>query len=204
GIGIGSFEQGGFIIDGGRSEDGDPDRVPPTIVQQALPPRWRVLLLFDRERIGISGGAEVRAFQKLEPFTEAQAGQLCRLVLMQLLPALAEADFPRFGSAISRIQQVMGDYFSPMQGGRFTSPRVAAILEALAQQGRVGLGQSSWGPTGFVLCPDPQDAHQLQAQLQQQWQHHPALTFVVATPRSQGAGLAVCAGDRDRLKKTAG
>ncbi|MCB1639871.1 MAG: GHMP kinase, partial [Thiothrix sp.] len=182
GIGIGSFEQGGFIIDGGRSEDADPDQVPPTIVRQALPSPWRVLLLFDRGRIGISGGAEVRAFQTLSAFTEAQAGQLCRLALMQVLPALAEADFQRFGRAISQIQQVMGDYFSPMQGGRFTSPQVAGILETLAQQGRVGLGQSSWGPTGFVLCPDPQDAHQLQAQLQQQWQHHPALTFVVATP----------------------
>jgi predicted sugar kinase len=78
---------------------------------------------------------------------------------MRALPALAEADLQNFGQAITEIQRRVGDHFAPAQGGRFTSPRVAAMLHHFDELGATCLGQTSWGPTGFVVT-DGEDAAQ--------------------------------------------
>jgi predicted sugar kinase len=89
------------------------------------------------------------------------SGAICRLVLMQALPGLAERDFEKFGAAITAIQGLVGDYFAPTQGGRFTSPDVGAVLRLLAEAGATGIGQSSWGPTGFAFAADDREARWL-------------------------------------------
>ena len=73
---------------------------------------------------------------------------------MKALPALANCDIAAFGSAIKELQARLGDYFAPIQGGsRFSSPDVAAVLDLLESEGALGIGQSSWGPTGFAFVP---------------------------------------------------
>jgi beta-RFAP synthase len=151
GIGIGTFEQGGLLVDGGRGGD---TLVPPLLVRLPFPEDWRLLLIFDRDRAGISGDHERSAFAELPEFPAGRAARLCRLVLMQLLPALTERDLHGFGSALGELQRTVGEHFASAQGGRYSSPAVAAALDWLQQQGVVGTGQSSWGPTGFALCAD--------------------------------------------------
>jgi len=199
GIGIGAFEQGGFIIDGGHSATST--AAPPIVSRLDFPAEWRVVLIFDRQRQGFSGGTERRAFAELPTFPAQQAADLCRLVLMRALPALAEADFTAFGSAISTLQQVIGDYFAPVQGGRFTSPAVAKLLAELAQQGRLGLGQSSWGPTGFALCDSATDAERLQAELEAWRPADSPLHFAIGTPRNESVPIDSCT---DTLQRTVG
>ena len=151
GIGIGAFEQGGFLVDGGRGPD---DAPPPILARLPFPRDWRIVLLFDPARQGLHGHAEVDAFQALPRFPEAAAARLCHLTLMQALPALAEARLEPFGHAITELQSTVGDHFAPAQGGRFSSPVVAGALELLARSGAVCRGQSSWGPTGFAVAPN--------------------------------------------------
>jgi len=148
GIGIGAFESGGFVVDGGRGANGSP---PPIVSRIAFPPQWRVLLLFDTARSGLSGDAETAAFKTAREFPESESARLCRLVMLRALPALAESDLEEFGAAIGELQRTVGDYFAPSQGGRFTSPDVAAALHWLETHGVTGIGQSSWGPTGFAV-----------------------------------------------------
>jgi predicted sugar kinase len=77
---------------------------------------------------------------------------------------VAEQDLASFGSAIAELQARLGDYFAPTQGGqRFSSPDVAAVLRHLETQGACGIGQSSWGPTGFAFVASEQQADQLVA-----------------------------------------
>ena len=81
---------------------------------------------------------------------------------MQVLPALAEGDLDTFGAAITELQASLGDHYAPVQGGsRFTSPDVAAVLDHLGRAGAVGIGQSSWGPTGFAFAASPDEAERL-------------------------------------------
>lgn len=162
GIGIGLFASGGLVVDGGPGPDGAP---PPILARMAVPEAWRVLVLLDRAREGLSGPQEKAAFAALPPMADAAAGLVCRLVLMQALPALAESDLPGFGGAVTRIQRIVGDHFAAAQGGRFTSPRVAAALETLEACGATGLGQSSWGPTGFAFVASAAEADRLSREL---------------------------------------
>jgi beta-ribofuranosylaminobenzene 5'-phosphate synthase len=81
---------------------------------------------------------------------------------MKLLPALVERDLPSFGAAVKEMQQLLGDHFAPLQGGsRFTSPHVGACLDALDRAGAHGIGQSSWGPTGFAFAASAGEADRL-------------------------------------------
>jgi beta-RFAP synthase len=148
GIGIGLFRHGGLVVDGGR---GWAETAPPLLARLAVPADWRLLLIMDRAQEGLSGRREVEAFARLPQLPESEAAAICRLVLMQALPSVAEDDLEGFGAAITRIQEILGDHFAPAQGGRFTSRRVAQVIAAAGALGAVGLGQSSWGPTGFAF-----------------------------------------------------
>lgn len=148
GIGIGLFEAGGLVVDGGVGAENAP---PPLLARLAVPADWRVLLVLDQACQGLAGEPEVAAFRGLSPMPEEISAKLCRLALMQALPAVAEDNLEDFGAAVSEIQALNGDHFAPVQGGRFASPRIAAALAAMAEMGAAGIGQSSWGPTGFAF-----------------------------------------------------
>ena len=163
GLGVGFFHEGGLALDGGRGQAAVPA---PVIARLPFPDEWRVLLLFDAARQGMHGSAELAAFRDLATFPAELAAHLCRLAVMQALPAVAEADISAFGRAISEIQAHVGDHFASVQGGRYASPQVAAALDLLASHGVEGYGQSSWGPTGFAFAASQGDALRLQRALE--------------------------------------
>jgi beta-RFAP synthase len=183
GIGIGAFESGGFLVDGGR---GSGDMPPPVIMQENFPDDWPVLLIFDRRGPGIHGKREVEAFAALPEFPGTRAAELCRLVLMQALPALSERDHDGFGRAIGHVQRVVGDHFAPAQSGRFASPEVARVLAWLASQEIQGIGQSSWGPTGFAILESEAAAARLLHSATKQFSDRPMLHFELTRARNCG------------------
>ncbi|WP_238258099.1 beta-ribofuranosylaminobenzene 5'-phosphate synthase family protein [Methylobacterium gnaphalii] len=183
GVGLAAFTEGGLIVDGGRDGTGAP---PPVIARLPWPEPWRVVLILDEGVTGVHGDHETEAFRDLPPFEEARAAEICRITLMQVLPAAATADIDTFGRGITAIQDRIGDYFAPHQGGRYASAAVAEVLQAVAAQGISGYGQSSWGPTGFALMPSEQDAQALVASLKQPGR----LRFVIAKGRNSGASVS--------------
>ncbi|MGJ0508981.1 MAG: beta-ribofuranosylaminobenzene 5'-phosphate synthase family protein [Methylocystis sp.] len=163
GLGAGLFVTGGLVVDGGR---GPLTQTPPVVARAEFPEAWRVLLISDPAAVGLHGEDERDAFVALPPSSAQESGELCRLVLMQALPALAEQALAPFGAAVARIQEVVGDYFAPRQGGRrFTSARVEAAVAKLTREGATGGGQTSWGPTGFVFVESEAAARALIARV---------------------------------------
>jgi beta-ribofuranosylaminobenzene 5'-phosphate synthase len=159
GIGIGLFHCGGLVVDGGH---GKQTRVAPIVSHMPFPEHWRILVILDLKRSGVYGHDEASAFATLAPMPEIDAAQICRLVLMRALPALAEQDILGFGSAIKELQVRLGDHFARAQGGGgFTSDAVASVLAALDTAGAYGIGQSSWGPTGFAFASSVEKAERL-------------------------------------------
>lgn len=100
GIGLAAFSNGGFLVDGGR---GARDVAPPLTLRADFPEDWRVLLILDPLRAGVSGDDELRAFKVLPTFPESSAAAICRLVLMKLVPGLKELDIEAFGGALTEI-----------------------------------------------------------------------------------------------------
>ncbi|MCJ2085727.1 GHMP kinase [Methylobacterium sp. E-005] len=182
GVGLCAFTEGGLIVDGGRGPDGGP---PPVIARLPYPEDWRIVLIVDPERAGVHGVPEVEAFRDLPRFPEAQAAEICRITLMQVLPSITLAEPQGFGAGITRIQALIGDHFAPHQGGRYASAAVAEVLANVAARGVPGYGQSSWGPTGFVLMPSEADARTLVADLDRGG----PLRFIIARGRNHGASV---------------
>lgn len=183
GVGLRAFTEGGLIVDGGRGADSSP---PPVIARLPFPEAWRLVLILDTSMAGVHGTREVAAFRELPRFPEAQAAEICRIVLMQVLPACVTEDADAFGAGITRMQDLVGDHFAPHQGGRYASAAVAGVLDEAARRGVAGYGQSSWGPTGFILARSADEARGLVDALDQGG----SLTFLIARGRNTGATIA--------------
>jgi len=195
GIGIGVFRDGGFVVDGGR---GAHTRIPPVVSRLAFPEPWRVLLIFDQTRQGLSGADETVAFGQLPSMPAAVAGELARRVLVQLLPGVAEADYAAVGEALGFVQRRVGDHFARLQGGRYTSPEVAEVIAWLASEGIAGVGQSSWGPTGFALLAGQDEAGAVLAAARARFAGRDNLRFRVCGARNEGARVSASALGADR------
>lgn len=152
GIGVGAFEQGGFLIDGGK-----PDRlsreghfkVPPLLARLEFPEEWSIILALPDKEEKMFGSKEESAFCSLPLMSEQVSGSICRLLLMKLLPSLIEKDLQAFGEALTAIQSYLGDYFTPVQGGRYASVLGSKLADFMLSHSAAGVGQSSWGPTVY-------------------------------------------------------
>jgi beta-ribofuranosylaminobenzene 5'-phosphate synthase len=186
GVGIGLFDRGGLVVDGGH---GPMTSIAPIVSRIPFPDHWRVLVVLDPARHGLHGAGEGRAFAALPPMSEQAAAQLCRLTLIKALPALGECDLENFGAAIRDVQRILGDYFAAVQGGnRFTSPRVGKCIERLERAGAHGVGQSSWGPTGFAFAGSLDEAHRL-VHLARQDPASEGLDILVSSGLNRGAAI---------------
>ncbi len=166
GVGVALFERGGLAVDAGR---GPNTETPPVVAWVRFPKDWRVLLILDPRIEGAHGEEERRAFALLPRFPTNAASEICRYTLMQILPGAAEADIEAFGNGVARIQEILGDHFAPVQGdARFISVPVGQVAARLKALGAHGIGQSSWGPTGFAFASDADHAQFLAQRAQRE------------------------------------
>jgi beta-RFAP synthase len=154
GIGLHGFFSGGFLVDGGRSAD---HGIPPLLARHTFPPDWSILVVLPAPVQGLHGSEEARAFAQLTSIPERLTNRLCRLVLLGLLPAIVEHDLETFGAALTELQDHVGRWFAPVQGGIYARPELEAIVNDLKAQGLHGVGQSSWGPTLYAFSQHTSD-----------------------------------------------
>ena len=148
-IGTWLFEGGGFIVEGGIRQDSD--RIAPLLARLPIPDSWRCVVAVPSNAEGMSGESEIQAFRKLPPPSLHEVEHVAHLLIMSLLPALAEGDLDAFGRAITTIQHINGDWFAPAQGGTFASRAGTELISMLTEWGAAGVGQSSWGPAVYGI-----------------------------------------------------
>ncbi len=148
-IGTWAFAEGGFLLEGGRRNGGDAPA--PLLLRREIPARWRCVLAIPNVPRGLSGSAEEQAFRDLPPPSAEMTARAAHVVLMQVLPALAESDLTFFGRGITEVQRLMGEMFRPVQGQRFAHPLCGEVVDRMLAGGAAGAGQSSWGPAVFGL-----------------------------------------------------
>lgn len=190
GVGIGGFDHGGLLVDGGPGADGFPA---PLLSQLALPAAWRVVVVLDSQRQGLSGSDEQQALATLAPMPQATAADICHQMLMRVLPGAACADFAAFAAGVSHIQRQLGAHFAPAQGGEpYTSAAVGRLLRWMADtcHGGVAIGQSSWGPTGFAVLPTLAQAESLVDEARAAGLMAPTLSVHIVSARNHGATVA--------------
>jgi beta-ribofuranosylaminobenzene 5'-phosphate synthase len=156
-VGMWTFALGGLVVEGGVRRG--VEHPAPLLAHYRVPEAWRAVLVVPRAEPGLSGVAEEEAFRRLMPSAERSAA-IAQLVLTSLLPGLVERDVGEFGDALTRIQQLVGDAFAAVQGGRF-HPRAGALVEALLRNGAAGAGQTSWGPAVYGIAGSEAAAREL-------------------------------------------
>lgn len=157
-IGIHAFARGGFLVDGGKSPDSS---VAPLVAHAAFPAEWPIVLLRAPGPTGLAGELERTAFESRIAISPFVTERLARLVLLEILPALVEGNYPGFAEALGLYNRLVGQSFASVQGGQFGSPRMREIVDRLREWGLPASGQSSWGPTLFAIAPDSDRAHWL-------------------------------------------
>jgi beta-ribofuranosylaminobenzene 5'-phosphate synthase len=148
-IGTWTFADGGLVVEGGRHRERD--ECGPLLVRLAFPPTWRCVVAVPDAVPALHGDAEAAAFAHLAAPPEHDVARVAHLVLMALLPALAEADLATFGAALTEIQEITGRWFAAVQGSTFAPGPSHALVRCMAESGASGVGQSSWGPTVYGI-----------------------------------------------------
>lgn len=158
GVGVGSFERGGFVLDAGhpttqfttdRPADGT-WTVPPVTARHSVPDDWRFLLVVpdaDPGRNGTDEDASMRtAVKEADP---SLADRIAGVVTRRVLPAIAEGRVAAFGEAVADVGRLNGAWYADQQGGVYRPP-VGDLVTALEESAAIdGAGQSSWGPAVY-------------------------------------------------------
>ena len=186
-VGMHGFAGGGMILEGGKRGTRD---FGPLLSRVVLPEEWRFVLLLPREGAGLSGTAEVKAMNALPSVAEDVTAEMCRTLLIELLPAAIEADFDTFADRLDYFGHLAGACFASVQGGPYAEGIAAESVAILREFGGRGIAQSSWGPGVFCVCPDEHAAEDLSSRFPQ----HPAMKLreiVVAKADNRGAVVRV-------------
>jgi len=163
-IGTWVFEHGGFLLEGGRRDSGDAPA--PLLLRHPMPAAWRCVVAIPDAPGGLSCQDEEQAFRSLPPPPAELVGQVARLVVMVILPALVEEDLQGFGRGVTEVQRCVGEMFRAVQGERYAHAEVAELVDLLLAEGASGAGQSSWGPTVYGLVHGDAEAQRLAGRVQ--------------------------------------
>jgi len=172
GVGTALFKQGGFVVEAGLKSQGNTpnpkalENLPPIIFRHSFPEDWFFVVAIPNVKKGLSGQEEATTFGHLPPMHKEKAALISHLIVMGLLPALMERDIETFGKSLTEIQGVVGDYFSTVQGERFSSSPSRDCVKHMLENGAYGAGQSSWGPTVYGLAYGEAEAKKLSVSTQ--------------------------------------
>ncbi len=156
GIGVASFEIGGFIVDGGHKTISKPDFLPssaskatppPIIARYDLPEDWNLILVIPQAKSKVSGDHEVNIFQEYCPIPLVEVQKLTHILLMKMMPAVVEGDLDAFGSAVNSVQNIG---FKQIESN-LQKPFTNYLIDNLRSAGASGVGLSSFGPTVYAI-----------------------------------------------------
>lgn len=178
GIGTAAIDGGGFILDGGHAFQRGPlskqgfvpsgaaqaSVPPPVLMQVPFPREWQILIC-RVQGLDISGKREVDLFARECPVPDSDVACMSRILLAQILPALAERDLAQFCTGLEDYQR----HGFKTAEIRTQADTVRACMAFLRQAGGQGVGMSSWGPVVYAIG---QDLQPLQQEMEQWMQQH--------------------------------
>lgn len=157
GIGMGAFDHGGFVVDGGHDLKDKGGSILPSSINPAKPPQligrydfpqeWEVVVGVCKGDTTVTGMKEDDIFEKYCPVPNHEVEQLSHIIFMNLIPFLLERNIEAVGDAINRIQ---GLGFKNVEVSR-QAQNVRDLMANMRQFGAYGVGMSSFGPAVYGL-----------------------------------------------------
>ncbi|WP_174590356.1 beta-ribofuranosylaminobenzene 5'-phosphate synthase [Methanocella conradii] len=184
GIGIGAFEKGGFLLDGGHKMSVKKAFLPSSFSKGVQPaplllsydfPGWDIVLAIPPYK-GAYDLYEKDIFSRECPIPLHEVQEVCHIILMQILPAIVEKDLEAFGKAINAIQDTG---FKRREIG--LQPVARELIREMREAGAAGAGMSSFGPTVYAITDRPDKiASAIRSS-------HPECTVIKTRARNSGA-----------------
>ncbi|MCO6453842.1 MAG: hypothetical protein J5I93_00890, partial [Pirellulaceae bacterium] len=151
---------------------------------------WRFVLVRPAEFRGLAGAAEQAAFDRLPAVPAEVTDQLLEELYERMLPAAGDADFELFSESMFRFNWLAGNCFAGRQGGAYNGPLLERLVHRIRDWGIRGVGQSSWGPTLFVLLPCQEAAELFRGRVSELVEGV-TLAAEIGEPDNEGARLSV-------------
>lgn len=167
GIGVASFQKGGFIVDGGHKfvdkgsfSPSSASKTPPApVIFREDFPQWDIILALPKSNcIGAHDIREVDIFKQMCPIPLHEVQTVSHIVLMQLMPAIMDQDIESFSKGINQMQTI-GFKHREVQ---LQDPAVRDLIELLQDNGAYGAGMSSFGPIVFAFSDNHHESIMLQ------------------------------------------
>ncbi len=159
GIGVEAIQSGGLILDGGhsfrRGNNGKQGYLPssaskgiepPPVLMRHDFPDWDILVAVPLGE-GASGLREITLFKVVCPIPIDQVRHMCHILIMQMIPAVLEKDLETFGTAMEEFQTLGFKVFEL----RAQTDLLKSCIRFLKDEGGIGVGMSSWGPSVYAF-----------------------------------------------------
>jgi len=145
GVGINSYKNGGFIVDSPKN-----NLLTNEIIFKAkFPKEWKIILLFDSKAKGLHGSSENRFFSA--DTTISLRKKLSDLTLNEIIPSIIYKDFDTFARSLTKFQELNSLFYSSIQKSSYLSHDIHKVIKKISMKFNVAAGQSSWGPTSYML-----------------------------------------------------
>ena len=166
-LGLYACKVGGFLVEGGFRLGKEDRMVPPLLFRFELPGEWRFVVVVPREPLP----AMARKREEREDRILGEVGMgkgvsedLCRLVLLRLLPALVERELEEFGRALTEFNRRLGEVWGRYQAGTYCSPVVEEGIRRMEEKASCAC-QSSWGPAFYGIVEGRKRAEELAGEM---------------------------------------
>ncbi|WP_292485312.1 beta-ribofuranosylaminobenzene 5'-phosphate synthase, partial [Methanohalobium sp.] len=193
GIGVASFESGGFLVDaghkfnkkGGFSPSSASKADPAPIVFRHDFPDWDIILALPHGQ-GAHDAKEVDIFNKECPIPLNEVQEISHLILMQIIPAILENDIDAFGRGINHLQSTG---FKKREIA-IQSENIKNLIRFMDDIGAKGCGMSSFGPAVFGFSDSKSQSRKIREDVQSMLDNTVGGRAIVTSANNTGANIS--------------
>ncbi|WP_406656191.1 beta-ribofuranosylaminobenzene 5'-phosphate synthase [Methanolobus sp. ZRKC2] len=192
GIGVASFESGGFIVDGGHRFS-DKGSFSPSSASRADPapvifrhdfPDWNIVLALPDTQ-GAHDAKEVDIFRKVCPIPLNEVQEVSHIILMKMMPSIIENDIESFGHAVNHIQSLGFKRHEV----KLQHQAVRDVMALMQESGAYGAGMSSFGPAVYGIVDNKEDAAYVMEDVQDHLDRTIGGRVIVTKANNSGADI---------------
>lgn len=192
GIGVASFEYGGFLVDAGHKFD-KKGGFSPSAASKADPapivfrhdfPDWEIILALPDGQ-GAHDAKEVNIFKKECPIPLGEVQDISHAILMQVIPAILEDDIDAFGKGINHLQSTG---FKKREID-LQSEDIKNLIKFMDDAGARGSGMSSFGPAIFGFSDSRAQSKKIQRDVQSMMDDTIGGRAIITKPNNTGASI---------------
>ena len=184
GIGINSYKNGGFIVDAPKNNLQSNE----IIFKTNFPKEWRIILLFDSKAKGLHGSSENKFFST--DTTIALRKKLSDITLNEIIPSIIHKDFDIFAKGLTKFQALNSLFYSSIQKSIYLSHDIARVIKKISKNFNIAAGQSSWGPTSYMLIDSKNEYYEIISILDNAISMYNNLSYEIVSAKNNGRKLS--------------